>query len=105
MTHSDSLFIFTEPSESLMSVFEDQLLNNIQVRTFLIDEGAEIDVPVCHLRPLEQQFSYLPSQAIHCMLAGVAPLECDFTLKAFGEFNQGYNSHWSRFVKEQKVFS
>ena len=41
-------------------MFEDQLLNNIHVRAFLIDEGAEIDVPVCHLRPLEQQFSYLP---------------------------------------------
>ena len=64
-----------DTSESMMSSYDDPVLNNIQASVFMIDEGIVADLPLRHIRPLEQRFSYLPAQAIHCMLAGVAPLD------------------------------
>ena len=59
----------------MISGYDDPVLNNIQASVFMIDEGTVADLPLRHIRPLEERFSYLPAQAIHCMLAGVAPLD------------------------------
>eukprot|EP00794_Sanderia_malayensis_P006037 gene6037-6738_t len=64
-----------QAESTVCSTSDDPLLSNIHVEVFLVDEGSTVEVPVRHLRPLEQKFSYLPAQAIHCMLAGVAPID------------------------------
>ncbi|XP_065066777.1 uncharacterized protein LOC135692541 isoform X2 [Rhopilema esculentum] len=74
------------PSESAMSCYEDPILNNFKAKVFLIDEGITNDVPLKNLRPLDPQFSQLPAQAIHCMLAGVGPAE-DETLSGIVDWS------------------
>ena len=57
----------------------------IMVEVLCVDDGTREQLPLSRLRPLEEQFAQLPSQALCCALSGVLPLASEPTDK--GRYN------------------